>query len=387
MIKILYLTFHFAPELGPAATRNTAIVKSLEKRGTVSQIDVFTTTPNRWGMKISAIDDTDCSEKIKIFRHKTTFFWHNTLFQSFEFLLYANFVRKKIKNNNYNLVFASSSKMGTAVLGAMISQNKRVPFYLDVRDIFILSIEAYLKSRLFYPLKIILKKIYFYAISKANRINCVSPGFVKIMSQINAEAEISVIHHGIKQIHKDNGTPIKLETEKKYILYSGNIGLGQGLTSVVRRLAEILPSEFKLCIYGDGSEKNNIAQLTEKLDNVELHAPIHLHDLQSKYNDAELLILSLNPSSVFSSSIPSKLFDYLATDKPIFAFCSGATKKFVEQHKIPGVFFVDDFDQNNLLVAFRQCIGIRYDRGIFSELWDHSKQISKMTDDILTLFD
>ena len=59
----------------------------------------------------------------------------------------------------------------------------------------------------------------------------------------------------------------------------------------------------------------------------------------------------------------------------------------MEQHKIPGVFFVDDFDQNNLLVAFRQCIGIRYDRGIFSELWDHSKQISKMTDDILTIFD
>ena len=386
MFKILYLTFHFDPELGPAATRNTSIVKSLEKRATVSRIDVFTSTPTRWGARKVPFDEPEFTSKTNIYRYKPSFLMNHTVGQLFEFLRFQYFVLKKVKKQNYNLVFASSSKLGTATLGAIISRNKKIKYYLDIRDLFILTIDEYFKSPLFKPLKSFIKVLNAYTISNANRINCLSPGFIETVARDNPNVHISNFHHGIRKLNQ-NYTSKSSEVSQKYALYAGNIGFGQGIENIISKLGEALPGDMEFLIYGDGSEGAKIKEKIKSHKNIHLYSPISTYELSIKYGEAEILILCLNSSSAFKSSIPSKLFEYLGTEKPILAFCGGTTKNFVEQHKIPGVFFVDDLDTDELSFVIKTCVGNKYDRQIFTEIWSKDHQISKITDDILAILD
>ena len=63
---------------------------------------------------------------------------HNSsmLDQSIAFVSYLKGVLKAINGNDYDLIFATSGRLMTAVLGAYISRKLKKPFYLDIRDFF-----------------------------------------------------------------------------------------------------------------------------------------------------------------------------------------------------------------------------------------------------------
>jgi hypothetical protein len=97
------------------------------------------------------------------------------------------------------------------------------------------------------------------------------------------------------------------------------------------------------------------------LDNVELRDPIDRKQLIDEYIKADILFLHLNNNPAFEKVLPSKLFEYAAINKPIFAGLSGYSSEFIRTHILDCEVFmpcdIDDavqkFDRLNLVTEPR----------------------------------
>ena len=205
-----------------------------------------------------------------------------------------------------------------------------------------------------------------YTFSTAKHINFVSEGFLRYFEEKKIEASFSFFTNGIDKEFDDITNTVSYETpsdKKLTILYAGNIGQGQGLHKIIPALAGRLGERANFLVIGDGGQKeklkNSITGLG--LDNVELRDPIDRKQLIDEYIKADILFLHLNNIPAFEKVLPSKLFEYAAINKPIFAGLSGYSSEFIRTH-IPDceVFMpcdIDDavqkFDRLNLTVEPR----------------------------------
>ncbi len=105
------------------------------------------------------------------------------------------------------------------------------------------------------------------------------------------------------------------------VLYAGNIGEGQGLHLIIPPLAKILEDKIIFKVIGDGGRKKHLKNELKRLNckNVELYDPIPRENLIEAYQAADILFLHLNDYQAFTKVLPSKLFEYAASYKPIWA--------------------------------------------------------------------
>ena len=138
MKRILYLSFYFEPDLCAGSFRNTPLAKELANAvGDEGEVHVITTYPNRYhSFKQDALlfetQDNLLIHRIKIPSHKS-----GIIDQARSFVTFFIGTFKIARKNKYDLVFASSSRLFTAFLGKLLSVLKHTPLYLDIRDIFV----------------------------------------------------------------------------------------------------------------------------------------------------------------------------------------------------------------------------------------------------------
>src|SRR5688572_11770644 len=137
-MRILFLTFYFEPDLCAGSFRATALVPALA--GQIGQggcIEVLTTQPNRYRSFECNAPARESRSGVEIVRFALPMHRSGFLDQSLSFLSYAWQVLKFVRGRRYDIVFATSSRLMTAFLGALVSRWKRLPLYLDIRDIFV----------------------------------------------------------------------------------------------------------------------------------------------------------------------------------------------------------------------------------------------------------
>jgi hypothetical protein len=115
------------------------------------------------------------------------------------------------------------------------------------------------------------------------------------------------------------------------VLYAGNIGEGQGLHVVLPGLAERMAGLAHFIVIGDGGRKPQLqaALKAKQITNVELRTPIGRADLIKAYQSADVLFLHLNDYAAFEKVLPSKVFEYGALGKPLWAGVAGHAAEFI----------------------------------------------------------
>ena len=130
------------------------------------------------------------------------------------------------------------------------------------------------------------------------------------------------------------------------ITYTGNIGEGQGLEKIVPQIAQKYP-RIEFHIIGDGGRKNVLQECTAHMLNVKLMDPVNRMALIKYYENSDFLFLQLNDYDAFKKVLPSKIFEYAATYKPIIAGVDGYAKDFIEEHLPDSLIYkpcdIDDF--------------------------------------------
>lgn len=335
--KILVLSFYFEPDLCAGSFRTTALVKQLEAiMPRQSHIDVVTTLPNRY--KAFSVEVPQIESRPSVSIHRIAMPGHDSgmLDQSRAFLTFARRVLEHTKSSDYDLVFATSSRLMTAALGAFIARGKGLPLYLDIRDIFVDTIKDVLPGRLSWVVRPVFSALEKWTFSKASHINLVSRGFAAYFGVRYPTSRLSFFSNGIDDEflgsylvdgHSDNILPGIVT-----ILYAGNIGEGQGLHNILPDLAKRLEGRARFIVIGDGGRKSVLdnALKENKNTNVIMLAPVRRDQLLKAYQDADVLFLHLNDYNAFKKVLPSKLFEYAALGKPILAGVAGYAAEFVK---------------------------------------------------------
>lgn len=383
-MRILLLSFYFEPDLCAGSFRNTALYKELVSiLPPGSSIDVITTMPNRYASFDASAAEHESSASFSIFRVPLPVHNSGMLDQSRAFFTYAKRVMAIVKNRHYDLVYASSSRLMTAALGAWISQKKKSPLYLDIRDIFVDTIKDVLPKKLAWACKPLFSFLEKWTISKATTVNIVSEGFSDYFHSRYSDLRISTFPNGIDdEFIGMQSVPEKEKTDKKItILYAGNIGEGQGLHNIVPGLAESLGQKYQVQIIGDGGRLPQLEESIADTSNVSLFPPIGRSELIEAYRNADILFLHLNDYEAFEKVLPSKIFEYAATGKPVLAGVNGYAKEFLNLNVENSVVF-KPCDVQGAVEALSQLRLETLSRNLFISKFSRVSIMEKMANDI-----
>lgn len=334
-LKILLLTFYYHPDLCAGSFRNTALLKELIKQNhKYYGFDLITTVPTRYSSFSAEARQFEQFESATIHRVKLPLHDSGMLDQSKAFFRYAKAVISISKFEKYDLIYASSSRLMTAFLGACLSRYLNAPLYLDIRDLFVEVINDALPRKLvwlFVPMFSIVEKWTF---SRATKINLVSEGFKGYFINRYPHVPLSYFTNGID----DEFLTLCNEPDKPVfnkipvVLYAGNIGEGQGLHKIIPQLAKTFEGQLNFQIIGDGGRRSQLNEAFQiaGVKNVEIRNPVCRADLIKAYRRADILFLHLNNYDSLLKVIPSKIFEYAALGKPIWAGVSGYAAEFVK---------------------------------------------------------
>jgi len=385
-VKILVLSFYYQPDLCAGSFRTTSLINELKKYTDV-EIDILTTMPNRYASySMSALkDEIDANVRI----HRTTICSNQSsiLDQIKSFRKYYFKCMQKVKNEQYDVVYATSSRLFTAFLGARIAKKKGVLLYLDIRDIFVDTIKDVLSPFFAWLIKPFLIAIEQYTFSSATHINLVSKGFESYFVEKYPFVSYSWFTNGIDSEFLNfpkSKTAVKEKDESKSILYAGNIGEGQGLHTIIPDFAKIAEKEYTFKVIGDGGRIQQLSKLLKDSKNVKLFPPVSRKELINNYRDADILFLHLNDYDAFEKVLPSKIFEYAATGKPILAGVTGYAAKFI-QEKIENAVVFHPGDHFAAVNAIKRLRIVHTDRKAFVNKYARYKIMELMSASIYNI--
>ena len=116
-------------------------------------------------------------------------------------------------------------------------------------------------------------------------------------------------------------------------LFAGNLGLVQGLDTVLRAAA-LVPAEtnLKVVFLGDGADRTRLERLAADLRlgrRVEFRDPVPADQMRPYLAAADALLVHLRRSPLSRLVIPTKTLSYLAAGRPILMAMEGAAADLV----------------------------------------------------------
>lgn len=334
-MRLLVLSFYLRPDLSAGSFRASALIDALLAiLPAGASIDVITTAPNRYSTYTQAVPAVETLGPLTIRRIALPAHRSDLWGQSRAFLRFARWANRYAANGSYDVVFATSSRLMTAALGAWIARRARARLYLDIRDIFVDTIgDVFPKiARLLRPSLSALER---WTMSRADRINLVSRGFEGYFRSRYPERSYSWFSNGIDDEFLDaDWSPREAVAggRSMRVVYAGNLGEGQGLHVILPELARRLGERVHFRVIGDGGCRQRLLDCLRQagVHNVEVLPPMQRPALIEVYMSADILFLHLNAYAAFEKVLPSKIFEYAATGKPVWAGVAGYAASFIE---------------------------------------------------------
>lgn len=246
--------------------------------------------------------------------------------------------KKEIEKRNISVILSSSFRVYPACAASELSQRYKIPFVMDLRDIFEQSTNNELISRKFSKsvflnnliANIITQKLTHQrnkTLRAANTVCTVSPWHVETLSAFNKNT--SLIYNGFDS---ELFFPVKTKNEKFIIVYTGRIHSIELrdpslLFEAIHLLSDqkkISPTECRIHFYlMDNLSKILVQDLAAKYaitDYVDYFDTVKSEDIPAILNSSSILLLLANKSTGENSPkgiMGTKIFEYLATEKPI----------------------------------------------------------------------
>jgi len=228
---------------------------------------------------------------------------------------------------NQDLLLVPSPPLTNGVTGWLLSRLHRIPFIYNVQDIYpdVAVRLGILKNprliRLF-------ERMESFVYSKATAISVISDGFTRNLQRKGVPArKLNVIPNFIdanfvKPLPRCNPFSEAHGLNSRFVaLFAGNIGLSQGMDSVVDAAALLqgVP-EILFLIVGNGVSRLGLMQKVEQLglQNVRF-LPFQPYDLiPEMYAAADTCLIPLR-RGLTEDSVPSKLFTIMGAGRPVVA--------------------------------------------------------------------
>jgi len=342
-MKLMFITQYFPPEVGAAASRIFDLIQGLKNKN--HEIIVLSEYPHYPSNFVDrkyrdSFFIKENYQSISVIRSYVYVSERKNFFQ--RTFLYISFMLSSIIGSKHipdtEVVIATSPPPTVGIAGWLMSRIKHSKFILDIRDLWpesVLALGAIRKG----PIYSILKRIEIFLYQKADIITIAIPGFRKHIIQLGiSNRKIVDLPNGANIdffFKKDTTIRKQFGWEDKFIvLFSGNHGLAQGLDSILKVANRL--SDFKdiyFVMIGNGVEKKKIVKLKNKMktDNVIMLDKQPREAMPDFISSADVCLVPLIKHPLFLHALPSKMFEYMACEKPIIVSIEGEAENFVEQ--------------------------------------------------------
>lgn len=394
-MRILFLTDNFPPETNAPATRTYEHCKKWVKMG--YQVTVITCFPNfpkgkvfeGYTNKLYQKENIDGINVVRVWSYITEnngFFKRIIDYVSYAFtsFIFGLFIKK-------DLIIATSPQFFTALSGRMLSLFKRIPWVMEVRDLWPDSIAAVGSMNKNSKVFKILKKIENHLYKTASKIIVVTDSFKNYL--INEHKilpeKIGVFKNGIiiNNLNKPKLNDVialkeSLGLENKIVIsYIGTHGLAHGLKFILDSISKISNQNLHFLFIGDGAEKQKLIKYSKTLDskNFTFLKSVTKSEIPLYIDISDYSLVNLKKSDDFKNVIPSKIFENIAMYKPILLGVEGESKKLINDYRV-GVCFEPENEKSFLnalddiqgldIVSFKlNCdkMLVNFDRNFISE--------------------
>jgi hypothetical protein len=215
----------------------------------------------------------------------------------------------------------------------LLARLKRARFVVEIRDLWpAIFVElGVLTNRRVIRL---LERLELAAYAAADQVVVVSDGFRdNLISRGVPPGKVHTIRNGVDLARFDPARTADPELRARLgarpgdclVLYVGTHGISQGLTAVADAAALLRGQPVHVAFVGDGADKRRLEQRVAALglDNVILAPGVPSDQIPALLAAADVCLVPLREVPLFSTFIPSKIFEYLAAGKAVVGSVTG----------------------------------------------------------------
>lgn len=337
---VLILTQYFPPEAGAAASRMSDYALLLKEAG--FKVSIVCERPAYFVRRNVKSKNVEIWNGINVYRSWVIVNKRST--NKDRSFFYLSFMLSGIWRSLWiqrpDVIWVTSPPLTTAVAGRIISRLRRVPYILDVRDLWpdsVIELDA-MKNRFFIR---ILEGLERWVYRGATAISLAVPGFrERIAAKIKSIVDFVDLPNGVPDFMLTEAPrPVFFQNaiEGKFVvLFSGNMGIAQGLDRVMDA-AKLLKSreEMMFVFVGDGVKKAELEQEAQQsqLKNVIFVESQARSEMPSIISASHVGLVPLKNVDLFTNALPSKMFEYLARKVPLVTNIPGEAADFITKHQ------------------------------------------------------
>jgi glycosyltransferase involved in cell wall biosynthesis len=234
-----------------------------------------------------------------------------------------------------DVVIASSPTLFSALSALIIARLKRVPFVIEVRDLWP---EAIVDLGLMRPGLLVraLQALARFLYAQAARVVVVTESFAdRLAAQGVPRQKLEVIPNGADtrffSPSSDAPPPANGKSDRFVVAYIGSHGLSHGL-DVVLDAAAAQPDVTYLLV-GDGADRDRLVAERDRrqLTNVVMRPSVEKAAVPGLYSAADACLVPLRDVPLFESFVPSKLFEVLAAGRPVIGAVRGEAREILSR--------------------------------------------------------
>jgi len=354
IVKILYVSQYFPPEMGAPAARASELSRHWFRMG--HEVTVLTGFPNHptgvvpleWRSRLHRLRDMETVDGVRVER---TWLWplpnrkaHERIRSYTSFFLSS--ALRGLELPKPDVVIGTSPQLLVALSGWWLARRHRIPFVFEVRDLWPESLSAVGAGGEGTLLHRTLGGIAGFLYRRADRIVVVTPAFKDHLIknwQVQA-SKIAIVENGVETdlFRPADVPPARAELARQginadgrfLVCYIGTMGMAHGLETLIaaaEKLRSLLPQCLFLLI-GEGAEKQRIMQLARErgLDNVKFLGEQPRRHIPALVSAADVCLVMLKKSDIFKTVIPTKLLEYMACERPVIVGVDGQARSIVE---------------------------------------------------------
>jgi glycosyltransferase involved in cell wall biosynthesis len=234
-----------------------------------------------------------------------------------------------------DVVIASSPTLFSAVSAWLMARVRRVPFVLEVRDLWPEAIvDLGLMRRDSMSVRA-LQRLARFLYAQAARVVVVTEAFAdRLAAQGVPRQKLAVIPNGADTrffAPPDNGHSASPVNRPFTVAYVGSHGLSHGLGAVLDAAA--LQPDVSFVLVGDGADRVRLLAERQRrgLDNVEMRPSVSKSEVPGVYAAADACLVPLRDVPLFETFVPSKLFEVLAAGRPVIGAVRGEARQILER--------------------------------------------------------
>jgi len=272
---------------------------------------------------------------LKTIPYKDNGFWRGVNMLSNAWRAY--WVGKSLKETP-DVIFGPSVPLFTGLSAFLLSRQKKCYFCFEVRDIWpqaLIDLNVLSKNN---PITWLFGRIETFLYWHANRIIAVLPFAYRHICQYGIpRGQIFWVPNGIDFERFSRCKPYDGgEVNKLVVMYIGGFSSTHGIKVIIES-AKYLQQEgirgIRFVFIGEGREKEYYQQFVNdyQVRDVEFREPVKKTEISKVQEEADVLVASVKNTKVYQFGINSnKLFDYLASGRPIIFAVNSPNNSVVE---------------------------------------------------------